>query len=354
MAILTATNPTLADWVKYFDPDGKVAIVGELLAQTNEVLQDQVHIEANGITGHQTTVRTGLPDTYLRAINKGIAHSKSETAQVVFPCSLVEARSEIDKKLIELNGNGAQVRMQEDRAFIEAMNQRMVSMLFYGNPATDPLEFTGFANHYNTLLTTSSPNAANVLDAKGTPDAPTTNLTSVWLVGWGDQTVFSPFPKGTKAGLVHEDLGEQTVYTEGSTAGSASSTLRMQAMVSRFEWNSGLAIKDWAYVVRICNIDTVDLLAQATSQAPTAGTALIKLMARAMNHIPNLRMCRPAFYMNRTCFAGLQLAALDKSQSAVAIQTGLSQFGTPMSWLSFLGVPIRQVDALTNSETQVV
>jgi hypothetical protein len=77
-------------------------------------------------------------------------------------------------------------------------------------------------------------------------------------------------------------------------------------------------------------------------------------MARALYRIPNMAMGRPAFYMNRTVHSGLALAALDKSQYVLKINEGLSQFGTPSSYLSFLGVPLRRVDQLLNTEARVV
>jgi len=106
-------------------------------------------------------------------------------------------------------------------------------------------------------------------------------------------------------------------------------------------------------VVRICNIDTDDLIAQATTQAPTAATAIIKLMSRALYRIPNMGMGRAAFYMNRTVHSGLAIAALDKSQYVLKVNEGLSQFGMPYSWLSFQGVPLRRVDAIVNTEAVV-
>ena len=77
-------------------------------------------------------------------------------------------------------------------------------------------------------------------------------------------------------------------------------------------------------------------------------------MARALYRIPNMSMGRAAFYMNRTVHSGLAIAAMDKSQYVLKIEQGLTQFGTPTTWLSFLGVPLRRVDALLNTETKVV
>jgi hypothetical protein len=338
MATLANGNLTLADWAKRTDPDGRVPVVAELLSQSNEILEDCVFQEGNLPTGHRVVIRTGLPTVYWRALNQGIPSSKSTTAQVDEACGILEARSEVDKDLAMLNGNTAQFRLSEDTAFLEAMNQTQATTLFYGNPGVDPKQFLGLAARYSSL---SGGNAQNILSAGGSGS----DNTSVYLVVWGDQTVFCPFPKGSKAGLIHEDLGEQTVYNSDGT--------RLQALATRYQWKNGLVVKDWRYVVRICNIDVSDLIGQTGTQAAAASTNIIKLMARALYRIPNMAMGRAAFYMNRTVHSGMSLAALDKSQYVLKINEGLTQFGQPYSWLSFLGVPLRRVDALLNTEAAV-
>ncbi len=339
MAALSSSNLTLADWAKRSDPDGRVPIVAELLSQSNEILEDCVFKEGNLPTGERVVIRTGLPSVYWRALNQGIPNSKSTTAQVDEACGILEARSEVDKDLAMLNGNTAQFRLSEDTAFLEAMNQTQAETMFYGNPGTDPKKFLGLAPRYSAL--TGANSSTNVISAGGTGS----DNASVYLVVWGDQTVYCPFPKGSKACLTHEDLGEQTVYNSDGT--------RLQAFATRYQWKNGLVVKDWRYVVRICNIDISDLAAGSGTQAASAGTALIKLMTKALYKIPNMSMGRAAFYMNRTVHSGLSIAALDKSQSVLAIQEGLSQFGTAQSYLSFLGVPLRRVDALLTTEAAV-
>jgi len=335
---ITTSNLTLADWAKRTDPDGRVPVIAELLSQSNEVLEDCVFKEGNLPTGDRVVIRTGLPTVYWRALNQGIPSTKSTTAQVDEACGILEARSEVDKDLAMLNGNTAQFRLSEDTAFLEAMNQTQASTLFYGNPATDAKQFLGLAPRYS-VTGSGAGNGQNVLPAGGTDPA---DNTSVYLVVWGDQTVYCPFPKGSKAGLIHEDLGEQTVYNSDGT--------RLQAYATRYQWKNGLVVKDWRYVVRISNIDVSDLMGQTGSQASSASTALIKLMARALYRIPNMAMGRACFYMNRTTHSGLSIAALDKSQYVLKVNEGLSQFGMPYSWLSFLGIPLRRVDAILNSE----
>ena len=338
MATLSTQALTLADWAKRLDPDGKVPTIAELLSQSNEILEDCVFVEGNLPTGHRSVIRTGLPTVYWRAINQGIPTSKSTTAQVDEACGMLEAYSEVDKDLAELNGNTSQFRLSEDQAFLEAMNQTQTQTLFYGNPGTDPKQYLGLATRYSS---TSAGNGQNILSAGGAGS----DNTSIYLVVWGENTVFCPFPKGSKAGLIHDDLGLNTVWD--------STGARYQAYRTHYQWKNGLVVKDWRYVVRIANIDVSDLLGQTGTQAASASTAIIKLMARALYRIPNMAMGRAAFYMNRTVHSGLAIAALDKSQAALKVEQGLTQFGQPNSWLSFLGVPLRRVDSLLNTESVV-
>ena len=334
MATLATGALTLADWAKRLDPDGKVPAVAELLSQSNEILEDAVFQEGNLPTGHRVIIRTGLPTAYWRSINQGIPTSKSTTAQVDESIGMLEAYAKVDKDLALLNGNTNAFRMSEDSAFLEAMNQAQASTLLYGNPATDPRQYLGLAPRYGAI--SGAGNAQNVIDAGGV----STNNTSIYLVVWGDNTTFCTFPKGSKAGLAHDDQGELVVYDANSNP--------YQAFQTHYQWKNGLVVKDWRYVVRICNINTANLVAES------AAADIIKLMSRALDRIPNLGMGRPAFYMNRTVYSMLRIQALNKSQNVLDINSGLNQFGTPTSWNTFEGVPLRRVDQILNTEARVV
>ena len=77
------------------------------------------------------------------------------------------------------------------------MNQQMQNTVIYGSTAANPERFTGLAERFNTLNTATAASAGNVVDAGG---ATATN-TSMWLIGWGQNTVHGIFPKGGNAGL---------------------------------------------------------------------------------------------------------------------------------------------------------
>src|SRR5919109_4200207 len=334
MATLSTGALTLADWAKRLDPDGKVPTIVELLSQTNEILTDMRWIEGNLPTGHRTTVRTGLPAVAWRLLNQGVSPSKSTTAQIDEQAGMLEAWSEVDKDLAQLNGNIGAFRLSEAQAFLEAMNQEMAQTLFYGNAGLAPEEFTGLAPRYSAL--TGAGNSANVINGGGSGS----DNTSIYLVVWGENTVHGIFPKASKAGIIHEDKGEQIVYSS-TGIGSA----RMVALVDRFQWKAGIALKDHRYVVRIPNVDISDLIANARAQAK-----LLNLMAKAVHRIPALSMGSPAFYTNRTVAEMLDIQANDAVKSGGGLTYDVVD-GKRIT--SFRGIPVRTCDQLLETEATV-
>ncbi len=332
MATLTNNVATLADWAKRLDPDGKVPTIIELLNQTNEILDDMLFMEGNLPTGHRTTVRTGLPSVAWRLLNGGVTPSKSTTAQLDEACGMLEAYAEIDKDLAELNGNTAEYRLSEAQAFIEAMNQEMASTLFYGNSGLAAEEFTGLAPRYSSL---TAANGQNIINAGGIG----ADNSSIWLIVWGGNTVHGIFPKASKAGIIHEDLGLVTVETANGIGGA-----RMRAYRDHWQWKTGVALRDWRFAVRIANIDISSLIADETG----ATVKLITYMLKAIHRIPSLKMGRPAFYVNRTVAEMLDIQASNKSN--VYLTPGKEE-GQPK--VSLRGIPIRTCDALLETEAQV-
>ena len=334
MATLAAGALTLADWAKRTDPNGNTPAVAELLSQSNEILEDAVFMEGNLPTGHRVVIRTGLPSVYWRSINQGVPTSKSTTAQVDEAVGMLEAYARVDVDLAKLNGNTAAFRLSEDTAFLEAMNQQQANTMLYGNPGSDPRQYLGLGPRYGTI--SGAGNAQNIIDAGGTAS----NNASIYLVVWGENTVFNIFPKGSAAGLVSKDQEQMTVYDANNNP--------YEAYQTHYQWKNGLVVKDWRYVVRICNINTANLVSES------GAADLVKLMSRALDRIPNLGMGRAAFYMNRTLYSMLRVQGLNKSQNAVTIEKGLNQFGNPTTWAAFEGVPLRRVDQLLNTEARVV
>lgn len=330
MATLTSTNPTLADIAARLGPDGRIdPNIVEMLSETNEVLDDMTVIEANGFTEHKTTVRSGLPTGTWRKLNYGVQPEKSRTVQVKDSMGMLETYAEVDKALADLNGNSASWRLSEDRAFIEGLNQTLATTLFYGDSSLDPEKFTGLAPRYNSL---SAENAINIIDASGTGS----DNASVWLVVWGPNTCHAIYPKGSPAGLQSRDLGEDTLT---DAAGG-----RYQGYRTHYKWDVGLTLRDWRYVVRVCNIDVSDLTKNAGS-----GADLIDLMTQAIELIPNIGMGRPVFYAPRKIRSFLRRQIANKVASATLTMESVA--GKHV--VTFDGIPCRRTDALLLTEARV-
>jgi hypothetical protein len=331
MATLTSLNPTLIDVAKRTDPDGKIDKIVELLAETNEVLDDMTFLEGNLPTGHRTTIRSGLPSATWRRLNYGVQPSKSTTVQVTDSCGMLEAYAEVDKALADLNGNSAEFRLSEDRAFIESMNISMSDTLFYGDTGTDPEKFMGLTPRFSS---SSAENGQNILTGGGS--AGQTDTQSIWLVVWGPNTVHGIYPKGSQAGLQHRDLGEVTLMDSASPAG------RYQGYRTHYKWDIGLTVRDWRYIVRVRNIDLSDLVIGAGS-----GANLVDLMVQAAEIPPNLSLGRAVFYCSRTIRAWLRRQILAKSNVNLTFDTVAGK-----RVLAFDGIPVKRCDSLVN-ETAV-
>jgi hypothetical protein len=248
-------------------------------------------------------------------------------------CGMLEAWSEVDVEIAKLNGNTAEFRLSEAQAFIESMNQTMATALLYGNGVLNPEQFTGLSVRYSSL---SAINAQNIVNAGGVG----ADNTSIWLIVWGPNTVHGIFPKGSKAGLDHQDLGEETAET---TAGLGQT--RMRVFRDMWSWKCGIALRDWRYAVRIANIDVSNLLLNDATSAK-----LFFMLTKATWRIPAFGMGKAVIYVNRTVGEFLDIQAQDKVLSG-----GQLSYDTVdgRRIMTFRGIPIRIVDAILETEAAV-
>jgi hypothetical protein len=117
----------------------------------------------------------------------------------------------------------------------------------------------------------------------------------------------------------------------------------MKVYQERFTWKAGIALKDWRYVVRICNIDVEEL--EEASSSPD----LLRYMAEAEMRLPN-SLGKRAFYMNRTVARNLRRQVT----TAVTNGGGLTFDNFAGKRIMVFGTtPIRITDALLNTEAAV-
>jgi hypothetical protein len=338
MATLNATTASLIDVTRTLGPDGKHMQIAEILTQTNEVLPEMAWKEGNLVTGDRHAQRATLPTTGWRRLNQGIARSKSTSRVVDEAAALLEANSQVDRKLAILSGDPAAYRLSEAAAFMESMNQEFTQTLFYGNANLADNEFTGFTPRYNSL---SGPTGEQIIDAGGTG----TDNRSIWLVAWGDP-VTGIFPKNTVGGLNHMDTTANLRpggdgYPIGDEILDANSNPYL-GYKDHWEWNCGLAIKDLRYVVRAANID-VSLLINTAATGADLQDLLVQMVERIQG-----RTSQMAFYAPRRITTMLRRQLLNSKNAFLSLE---EMGGRKVT--SFDGIPFRRVDQLEVDEARV-
>lgn len=332
--------PNLVNVTKRMDPDGKIAKIAELLQQFNPILEDVPLVEGNLPTGHRTTVRADLPQATWRKLNYGVRPTKSTTAQVDDTIGMLEDYSEIDKDLAMLNGNTAEFRMSEDKPHLESMSNDMAATIFYGDTIVNPERFHGLAPRYDQLGTPADKPEATVNSAylkhiiDGSDGSPSADVqTSIWYIVWGDDKVHGIYPKGSKAGLQSNNLGEVTLFDNDGG--------RFQGFRTHYQWKMGLCVRDWRYIVRIANIELANMDVTADQQN------LYEAMIKAMYTVPD-DAGTGKFYASSAICAMLDIAAVNKGNAALGYA---NVFGKRV--LSFRGVPIRKCKAILETEAVI-
>lgn len=332
MAVVGETYLTLADKLKVQDSNGEIiSEVIEMLSETNDLLLDAEVQECNDGTKHKTVIRAKMPDISLRAFYEGVKPSKSGYGQVEDATCMMDAYSEVDKDLADLNGNTSAFRLLEAQSFIQAMNDTCQDNILYGSKKTDAKAFDGIAVRYNKYSSTKGSAAYNVIDGGGRGS----DNTSIYAITWGKAHTSLIYPKGSVAGLTREDKGQQT---------SVGDSGQFEIYREHFTWKVGLSIRDWRSSGRIANIDV--------SALETSGAAdLVKLMVKLDNKIERwAKTGRTVYYVNTTVKTALELQVLEKTNVHLSYQEAANGGG---KILTFRGKPVRLIDQILDTEDAV-
>lgn len=334
---------TQTDLFQRLDETGKVRAVAEVLNQRNEILQDMVFVQGNRTDGHEYAVRTKLPGAYWARLDRGVPADKSEIAVRKESCGILESRSIIDARKLKKAGAQSAYRFDTDLTFAEGLNQTMAKQLFYCDNIQEG--FLGFTPRYNTLDKKMQV-SKNVIDCGGKTDK---KVASIWVISWSPTTVYGFYPEGQKVGLEMEDKGLQRVLDELGNPFYAYETM--------FSWAMGLAIEDWRYCVRLCNIDVDEIrsgrgLGTGDLSQPDSENLIMKL-TDALSLLPTTGTGRTCIYMNPTLHSAFNRVALRSDQGVLSFSNRLNQYGLNIQEMTFNGFPVRRVDQLSLEEELV-
>jgi hypothetical protein len=332
MATKGNTFPSLKDYYSQLEGGEITSTIIDMNVSANPMLEDAVVVECNDGTTHKTTVRNGLPEPQFRKFYQGAKATKGEYTQVTDGVGMLSDYAEVDKDLADLNGNTNQFRLNEAEAHIQGMNNTVQENVIYGNKGKNSSSFDGMATRYNTISNKAGDIGYQVINAGGTG---TTN-TSVYLIGWSDRATHFIYPKGSKAGLEHKNIGEVTVQDADGN--------NYQAYRDYFAWKIGLCVRNYRASGRIANIDTAKL---DTAEAADLIKDMVKLYHRCQK-FAKLTKAKLVWYVNETIFTYLHLQALESTNVRLTYQ---EVGGEPL--IKFLGIPIKLCDQILDTEDTV-
>lgn len=323
-----AGKQTLLDIARLQNPDGTPAKIIGLLEDANPIVQHMNWIVGNLDTGHQFTQRlVDRHGSYAR-FNEGVAISNTTEQQMRVDCARLIDYTEIDVDIAALGAGVAHNRASKVSGIVEGLGLTFADKLMYGNSSTNPAEFTGFAN----LLSDTS--ARNFIDGGGTGS----DNTSVFGIDWGMDKVSGVVPKGTSAGMQHEDLGRHTIVDTVNET-------RRDVYRDRYVWHQGLAIENSNAAGRLANIDVSDLAGAGTDSY--SGPDLVNLF---IEFDETFRAgYNPVYYCSRTVLTALRKIANHKGNAQMMYEDFCGK-----KILHVNNRPIVTLDAIVGTEARVV
>lgn len=342
MATLTQSTLSMIDEYKQTDGKGRLIDVIETMNNTSQfIMDDWSWMQCNSGTKHTRSIRTGLPTVSWGVLYGGISQSKSSKQTVEDTTGFVEALSSVDQRQLDLYaGNEVAIRSAEGRSFIEAMSQELVTAMFYHNSDTNARLPKGLGARFGTKATSGAGN--QIVDAGGSGS----DNTSIWFVDWGYDGLSVIYPEGTTAGVDRQNKGQQRVLDGSGNPYYVEEEL--------FRCYAGFSLGDWQRIARVANIDVSDMRAGSVDLYEYLRQGYYKLKSRRVNKIMDVNAAgRLAIYCNRDV-----LQALD----GLATNSGSSDNFTRLKWgeiegkevLTYRGIPLRETDALLNTEARVV
>jgi hypothetical protein len=152
----------------------------------------------------------------------------------------------------------------------------------------------------------------------------------MYLIAWGSDTVHGIYPKGSQAGVRQKDLGTFMAPDETGALFSA--------VGDDFEWDCGLALRDWRSVVRIANIDVTN-----------KDLDLQSLTIEAKNLLPENMRTKAIWYCNQSVLTALEKQAIKASNVHLTYGEYFGSKAVP----ALHGRPIRQCDSITSTESAI-
>ena len=316
---------SLVEQAKRIDPSGNQAQIAEVLnRKVGGILAEAPWLPSNDIWTHKTTRRGSLPTGSRRKLNQRITQSVSRTTEIMDVIENIEDYCDVDVLLADSMPSPAMFRAGEVDAFLEGIGQTVASDILYGDANADPDSMHGLAARMGTV------DGRFVIDAGGTGS----DVTSIYLVTWGQPTAHLLYPKNLAAnlGVQHTDKGQVTSETTNGL---------IEVYRDHYTIRVGLSVRDPRAIARLANIES-------SGTSNTFDEDDLIALVNNMNVGPGTRM-----YVNDTIMTQMQIRLKDKNNVNYTMDGGDGLSGMPL--MRFQGIPIRKIDReiLLNTETAI-
>lgn len=336
---------TIHDSVSLQDPSGRnVRYIINLLAKLTPVYRNGKFTPASHGTYHLNTFQTSSVGAARTTANKGFLLNKGTFSSERDNMGTLGNVSTVDKRTVGPYQSLSRVRQIAADVIITDIANQFETDFFYANSASDPLSFDGLATRYNSLTGTRG---QMVVDGGGLASG-NTQLTSMWLVSWGDRQCNIIHPPNMPAGVYREDRGEWRVLDRDGNP--------YFAYEEYISMCSGLTLGDFTFTGRVANIDVEEAQAGNVNLFSLLQELVYeRLKARwnaDLNDWSKSPTGRQVIYMNRQMFSALITLGRNAGASDNFVRL------TPMTiegkeYPSYMGTPIEVTDAIVNTETLV-
>lgn len=297
--------------------EGYENLLGELVQQ-NDFLRVAAVLPANKGAVHDTLVADKLGKGSVRAANEGIALMASHTHVKSDPVVSYEGDSVVDDLVISSSPDPFATRMSEDAMNLAGFSNGWNDILITGT-AKDQKGFDGL----NARRNKASMNFVTNLGGSN-------DLTSAYLIEFGNTAVSLRYTPGSAPGLHSEDKGQHQIYLNDMTY--------FWGWVQHYAISFGLSVRQERALQRFCNIDVT---------STSIFDSLLQGVIRGKNKLPSKGRSSYLF-CNTDLLSMFEIAILNKASNVRTVE--IENYG-PVSM--FVNVPILPMDAIQTGETKV-
>ena len=291
--------------------------LGDLMLQ-NDLLRTAAVAPANKGFYNETLRALALGKGGVTMINGGIPDISAKTEKVSDPVISFEGRSLVDIRIFDGAPDLDAVRNSEDTANLAGFTNSWNETLIYGDAKTAN-GYKGLAARRNKLAN------PNVITLGGTD-----NLSSGYLIEWGNLGVRLLYARHTSPGISSVDRGMVSVDAQDGSG-------KYWAFERDYKITFGLAVRSENALWRFTNIDALE----------GDMTGILSAIIKAKNKMPG-KGRTAFFYCNSDIKSLFEIMLLEKATNIKTVD--IEGYG-PIT--QFLQVPIMDMDSISSDETAV-